>query len=629
MTAKDDIKQKLEITDVISEYVSLKPAGAGSMKGICPFHAERSPSFHVSRERQIFKCFGCGKGGDVFTFVMEMEGLNFVEALKALAARAGVELPEYEKPESAGRSDVFFALHELAVSFYTAVLKESSLALKHREYLKARGIDSALAEKFKLGAAPDDWDSLARFLKKKGYGDDVLAASGLCLKRKSGSGVIDRFRNRLMVPLADQNGRVVGFTARVLPGASEDAGPKYMNSPETDIYHKGSVLYGIHLAKTAARKAGEIIVVEGNLDVIASHKAGVENVVASSGTALTETQLRMLSRYVKKIVFCLDDDAAGFAAAKRVFELAMKLKETSGGLDVEIRCLVIPQGAGKDPDEVVKKDPELWRKIAAHSEEIVEFYFEKTIRQFESEQGESLSVEKRRKLIDELLPHIVRLKREDETHLYLLRLSDVTHVSLAILERMLKDKKGVSVQSKPALPVASIKPVTPQEPKAATDKRSSAAIFLLGILLKYERAAGEILKKVPNDGLSEPWGTLYREVGLLYTPSESQPNAVPRNQTLFSRLRSHLEGRGETRLVGAIDSLALRIDEMVAGMSPQMVRAEVDRHLILFKEEEQKRVRQDLEAEIRRAELSGDASKLQELMARYTSLLHPGKSPKG
>jgi DNA primase len=619
MDAKDEIKQKLDVADVIGEYVTLKPSGQGSFKGVCPFHSERTPSFHVSRERQIWKCFGCDKGGDIFSFVMEMEGMSFVEALKSLARRAGVELPEYKKTADGNKNEVLLQMNELAAKFYEVTLQESMQAVAARNYVTSRGITKEMQEKFRLGASLGEWDALAQFLKKKGYSDELLVDSGLCLRRKSGSGVIDRFKSRLMIPLCDPNGRVLGFTARVLPGAPED-GAKYMNSPETGIYHKGHMLYGLHLAKSAARKTGDIIIVEGNLDVIASHMAGVENVVASSGTALTEDQLRMLSRYVKRLVFCLDDDAAGFAAAKRVFELALKLQEAGNPLNLDLRTLVIPEGAGKDPDEVVKKDPELWRKIAGNSQAVVEYYFEKTLRDFE-EKGET-SVESRRKIIDELLPEVARLTRKDEKYLYLLRLSDVTHVSREILEEMLTAlaaPKPSVMSPKPATPVAAPKP--PAQPATPPDKISTAAIFLLGILLKYEKLAPEILTRVPKVSLPEPWNALYSQVEVLYTTEQTQPNATAKNTTLFTRLRSHLEGRGETRLVSAIDTLALRIDEMLRGLSPQAVRAEVDRHLILFKESEERRLRKDLEAKIRHAEIAGDQTLLAELLKQYSSLL--------
>lgn len=625
MDGKEEIKQKLDIAEVIAEYVTLKPAGSGAFKGLCPFHAERSPSFHVSRERQIFKCFGCDKGGDVFSFVMEMEGLNFIEALKMLAKRAGIELPEYKPTAAGNKADSIFKIHEEATKFYEGVLAASSSTGIARNYLLTRKLPPALQMKFRLGTSTNDWDALALHLQKKGFAEALLVESGLCHKRKNGSGLIDRFRGRLMVPLADANGRVVGFTARILPGGLPDEA-KYINSPETPIYHKGAVLYGLHLAKGGIRKAGEVIIVEGNLDVIASHMAGVENVVASSGTALTETQLRTLFRYTKRLVFCLDDDAAGFAAAKRVFALALELQKKEPTLDVSIRCLVIPEGAGKDPDDVVRKDPELWKKIAAHSIEIVEYYFEKTLRIF-NEKGDS-SVEARRRLVDELLPQVAGLTRDDERHLYLMRLSDATHVSVDVLRTMAQGYRVVApppfkgggkgeVVGPPATPSPRPAPQLPQD----LDKSTQAAVFLLGVCLKYEKAAGQILSKVPKEILNDPWKSLYTHVQVVYDAAQTELSDAPQKQSLFTRLRAHLENANAPELLKLTDALALRIDEMLARLPPKDVRAEVDRHLILFKDEDLKLRRKSLEAQIREAEISGDTVHLSALMSEYSRLL--------
>ncbi|MFA5946868.1 MAG: DNA primase [Patescibacteria group bacterium] len=625
MDAKEEIKQKLDIAEVIAEYVTLKPAGSGAFKGLCPFHAERSPSFHVSRERQIFKCFGCDKGGDVFSFVMEMEGLNFIEALKMLAKRAGIELPEYKPTAEANRADVIYKIHEEATKFYEGVLAASSLTGIARNYLLTRKFPPALQIKFRLGTSTNDWDALALHLQKKGFAEGALVESGLCHRRKNGSGLIDRFRSRLMVPLSDANGRVVGFTARILPGGLPDEA-KYINSPETPIYHKGAVLYGLHLAKSGIRKAGEVIIVEGNLDVIASHMAGVENVVASSGTALTETQLRTLFRYTKRLVFCLDDDAAGFAAAKRVFALALELQKKEPTLDVSIRCLVIPEGAGKDPDDVVRKDPELWQKIAAHSIEIVEYYFEKTLRVFNEKQD--VSVEARRRLVDELLPQVAGLTREDERHLYLMRLSDATHVSVDVLRTMAQGYKVVKTFPDKAQASQTPKPAQPAQPPQPSfspdlDKPTQAAVFLLGVCFKYEKAAGEILSRVPTEVLRDPWKSLYTHMDLVYNSAQTELSAAPQKQSLFTRLRAHLESVNAPELLKLLDALALKIDEMLARLPPKDVRAEVDRHLILFKDEREKSRRKALEAEIREAEISGDHARLTALMDDFALLLHP------
>lgn len=633
MEAKDEIKLKLDVAEVIGEYVPLKPAGSGSMKGVCPFHAERTPSFHVSRERQIWKCFGCDKGGDIFSFIMEMEGMTFPEALRHLAAKAGVEIPEYRGTPETDKRDVLKDIHKVVAEYYALCLREYPNGRAVREYVATRHIDAALQDKFQLGASPDDWDVVCTLLLKKGFSEQSILDSGLGLRRKSGSGLVDRFRSRLMVPLCDASGAVVGFTARVLPGAPSDQG-KYVNSPETPIYHKGAMLYGLHLAKTAIRKSGEVIIVEGNLDVIASHKAGVENVVGSSGTALTETQLRTLARYTKRLVFCLDDDAAGFAAAKRVVELAIHLKAADPALQFDVRCLVVPAGVGKDPDEIVQRDPAEWVRIATSSQEVIEYYFQKVFRLFE-EQGGAASVEARRRLIDELLPHIARVQRPDERHLYLLRMSDATHVGTDVLQAMVEEVrvKAAKVDStKPKAPaVASAPKTAPQsilsstatpkagEPTAITTPETQAAALLFGSALRYEAFAPAILANVPQDGLAEPWKSLYSSLEVVYTSQQTQPSVPPK--TLFSRLRAYLEGQSQVQAIHTLDAVALRIDEIFAGLTPTRVRQEVEHHLALFASAQLMKRRKDLESAIRHAELAGDSSRLTELLAEYSKLI--------
>ncbi len=615
MEAKEEIKLKLDVAEVIGEYLPLKPAGSGSMKGVCPFHAERTPSFHVSRERQIWKCFGCDKGGDMFSFIMEMEGMTFPEALRFLADKAGVEIPEYRPTKDQDKKDVLKQIHVVAAEYYATSLREYPNGRAVREYVATRNIDAALLDKFQLGASPDDWDVVSNLLLKKGFSEQAILDSGLGLRRKSGSGLVDRFRSRLMIPLCDASGVVLGFTARALPGAPSDQG-KYVNSPETALFHKGSMLYGLHLAKTGIRKAGEVIIVEGNLDVIASHKAGVENVVGSSGTALTETQLRTLARYTKRLVFCLDDDAAGFAAAKRVVELAISLRAADPGLQFDVRCLVVPAGVGKDPDEIVQRDPAEWVRIAGDSQEVIEYYFQKVIRMFE-EQGGAASVEARRRLIDELLPQIAQVNRPDERHLYLLRMADATHVGTDVLQAMVEEQRKTDQKTK--LPDIKKEPAKAPIAHINVSPEVQAAALLFGSALRYESFAPAILANVPIELLAEPWQSLYTALGVVYNAEQTQPLAPPK--TLFSRLRAYLEEQQQVQAIHTLDAVALRIDEIFAGLTPTQVRTEVENHLALFASAQLMKRRKELEAAIRHAELAGDSSKLTELLADYSKLI--------
>lgn len=627
---KDQIKTKLDIAEVIGEYIQLKPAGSGSLKGLCPFHGEKTPSFHVSRERQMWHCFGCDKGGDMFAFVMEMDSLSFPEAMRALGKKAGVEIPEYKPTQATTKRDRLIAMHDLAAKWYTKFLHEHPEAKAMREYLTGRGIDAGLIEKFRLGASPDRWDVLVKFLATKGFREDEIVEGGLGTRRKSGNGLFDRFRGRVMIPLCDASGNVVGFTARILPTSqppnpstpAQPEGPKYMNSPETPIYHKGDMLYGLHLAKAGMRSAKEVIIVEGNLDVIASHKAGVEHVVGSSGTALTESQLRTLARYTKRLVFALDEDAAGFGAAQRVFELAIKLQSDDPTLRFDIRCLIIPQGAGKDPDEVVQKNPEMWRNVSSTSVEVVEYFFTKKLRDFELDGG-SASIDARTKLVDELLPRVGRIERPDQRHLYLLRIADATHIAVGLLEDMIVKSQTAEAPARrmPVKPSGGTKFGTVFEGQAAqSSKLDKSAAFLLGLALKHQAFVQEALSVVPVDMLASPGlQLLYRGLNVVYTRNESP---VPRtNNVLYTRLRAWLEEQGMARETSLLDALTLRTDELLAGLSPKEVRAEADRNIAIAATARDTAGRKALESAIREAELSGDATRLAELLREYSSFL--------
>ncbi|MEK7632614.1 MAG: DNA primase [Patescibacteria group bacterium] len=627
---KDEIKQKLDVAEVLGDYIQLKPAGVGSLKALCPFHAERTPSFHVSRERQSWHCFGCDKGGDIFSFVMEIDGLTFPEALRHLALKAGVELPAYKPRPEDHTKERLVAMHDVAAKFYASILADAPFGEAVRAYVAKRNIPADLVAKFKLGAAPDSWDALATCLKRNGFTDAEILQGGLGLQRKSGSGIVDRFRNRLMIPLCDAAGNVVAFTARQLPpttlpltkGESEGVdGPKYMNSPETPIYKKGDMLYGLHLAKAGMREKKSIIVVEGNLDVIASHKAGVENIVASSGTALTTSQLRTLARYTKCIIFALDEDAAGFAAAKRVLDLALELQKDPNAPQFEIRCLIIPDGAGKDPDEIVEKDPDLWRKIAVHSEDVIEYVFTKRLRGFEDGSG-AAKIEARKALVDELLPYVAKLQRPDSRHLYLLRMSDATHVDIESLQQMLaarvapvRGNEGKGQGAKVvAVPIVAL-PIVPDT------KIDQAAAFLFGVALRYEGFTKEILSVISEEMLSSDlWKTLYNALGIVYHAAEQLPTPSAPQQTLFTRLRTWLDAQGKLRETSAVNALALRMDELLVGLSPTEVRQEADRNITIVSQERHRILRSALERDIREAELSGDNERLQQLMRAYRDL---------
>lgn len=373
----EEIKAKLNIADVISEYVQLKRVGA-NFRARCPFHQEKTPSFYVTPSRQIWHCFGCGLGGDVISFVQQIESLEFTEALERLAVRAGVELARLERtplPQrriEEDRKRICFELNNLAARYYREVLQRSKSADDARQYLKDRNFTTETVEQWNIGYAPDAWTALYDFLKKRGYADADIDLSGLVI-RKDGGGFLDRFRDRIIFPILDMAGQTAGFSARILH-PKENTG-KYINSPETVIYNKSKILFGLYQARSEIRKKGEVVVVEGNVDAIKSSQAGVKNVVASSGTAFTEYQMSRLARLADTLVFAFDADTAGIGASRKAVNEAWDAVLKSSVSDFTVKVLTLPQGS-KDPDELIDKDSALWSNLVTTAKDYLEFYFE-------------------------------------------------------------------------------------------------------------------------------------------------------------------------------------------------------------------------------------------------------------
>lgn len=356
MDAVEEIKSRLNIEDVVSEYVQLKRAGR-NFKGLSPFTSERTPSFMVSPEKGIWHDFSSGKGGNIFSFVMEMEGLEFKEALELLARKANVDLEQFRGTRGSGNAKVkerLYEANEMACKFYQVQFSRNSATLEY--VFKNRQFSKETALEFQLGYAPNNGSALIDYLKKQGFSEKELTQAGLTARRYRG-GIQDMFRGRLMVPLADQQGRIIGFTARLLEDIPD--APKYLNTPQTLLYDKSRHVYGLHLAKDSLRRDGFAVLVEGNLDVIASHQAGVKNVVATAGTALTEQHLKTISRFTGDLRLAFDQDKAGIAATERAIPIASKV-------GVKLNIISIPEG--KDPDELIKKDSKLWEQAITKSE---------------------------------------------------------------------------------------------------------------------------------------------------------------------------------------------------------------------------------------------------------------------
>lgn len=493
MSIVDDIKDKLDIVEVISQYLPLQKAGR-NFKALCPFHTEKTPSFYVFPERGGWHCFGCAAGGDLFTFVMQMERLEFKDALRTLAERAGIPLAS--QPTHSAAQEETQRLRELnhaAAAYYHNILVSTPVAAGARDYLANRGISPQTIIDFQLGFSPPSWDSLRGYLLEKGYAETDVSRAGLLVERDEGP-AYDRFRNRLMIPIKDPQGRVAGFGARAL----DDSLPKYINSPQTAIFDKGSLLYGLDQARNAIRQEDSAVIVEGYMDVLAAHQHGFKNVVASMGTSLTEKQIAAIKSITKNIILALDADAAGDMAAVRGVEIARQTMDervipvpTGRGLvkyrnvlDGEIRVMTLPRG--KDPDEVIRESPDLWRRLVGEALPVIDFLLQATASRLDidSSQGKSAAVEA-------MLPAIMDLKDPVEQAHYLQRLARVVRID----ERLLLSRLGIGAppkRGKTAPRAAEERPASPGEQREVLEE------YCLALLLQQPELREQAQELTPQ-----------------------------------------------------------------------------------------------------------------------------------
>lgn len=423
MDAVEDVKNRLAIEDVVGEYIQLKRAGR-NFKGLSPFTNEKTPSFIVSPEKQIWHDFSSGRGGNVFSFVMEVEGLDFKGALELLARKAGVDLEKYgnRRGPSGKTKERLYEVLEKATHFYQIQLTKNSSALKYVR--QQRGFSKQTILEFRLGYSPNSGDALSKFLLAKGFSADELKKAGLSTQRANGFS--DMFRGRLMVPLADPQGRVVGFTARLL--ADDPNAPKYINTPATTLYDKSRHIYGLNLAKETIRKSNFVVVAEGNLDVIASHQAGVRQVVATAGTAMTAQQFNQLKRFSGDVRLAFDADRAGQSAAERAIPLAQ-----AAGVSLSIVSIK----GGKDPDELIRQDVKLWQQAIGKPEYVVDWL----IKRYQTEVDTSSGPGKKR-LTDVVLAVVRKLQDPVEQDHYLQKLAKLIGISHDSLKTKLAHDSG-------------------------------------------------------------------------------------------------------------------------------------------------------------------------------------------
>jgi len=474
MSVITEVKQKLDIVEYISEYVTLQKAGR-NFKGLCPFHSEKHPSFFVFPDQQSWHCFGaCGTGGDIFSFVMRKEGMDFGQALRVLAQRGGVTLRSDEvvanKAEEE-KKERLFQINEAAAEYYYHILSATKAGATAGSYLARRIIMPETIKEFRLGFSPDAWETIKSYLLGKGYTEKELAEAGLIIEKEEG-GSYDRFRNRLMFPICDIQGRVTGFGARVL----DDSLPKYINSPQTPVFDKSTSLYGIDRAKSAIRKKDQLIIVEGYMDVLAAHQHGWPNVVGSMGTALTEKQVEGIKRLTNNITLALDADLAGEEAAVRG-------RPILAHSNAEAKVISLPPG--KDPDEVICEEPALWQKLVEQAVPIVDFAFQSVISKIDISKARDKSL-----AVQKLWPLIHEIERKDDTQYnhYVEQLARALKMRTLAVEAALQKLKIDGKRPQPRRP-------TERSPVARQLVSSPIEEYCLSLVLQYPELrplAGEV-----------------------------------------------------------------------------------------------------------------------------------------
>jgi len=471
MSVITEVKQRLDIVDFVSEYVALQKAGR-NLKGLCPFHSEKHASFFVFPEQQSWHCFGaCGTGGDIFSFIMRKEGINFGQALRLLAQRGGVTLGSSEAPSKAEneKGDRLLQINEAAAEYYHHLLLTAKAGATARDYLTKRNILPETVKEFRLGFSPDAWEAVKDYLLGKRYTERELVETGLVIEKEEG-GSYDRFRDRLMFPICDIQGRVTGFGARVL----DDSLPKYINSPQTMVFDKSNSLYGIDKAKSAIRKKDSVIIVEGYMDALTAHQHGWQNVVGSMGTSLTEKQVEGVKRLTGNITLALDADLAGE-------EATLRGKAILAYSSVEGKVISLP--GGKDPDEVIGEDPALWEKLVDQAMPIMDFAFQSVVGKVDISKARDKSL-----AVQKLLPSIYEMKDPVQQSHYLRKLARELKIEESAIRTALRESKGARRRLQPGRP-------TGQSRIAHQFVSSPIEEYCLSLLLQYPELrplAGEV-----------------------------------------------------------------------------------------------------------------------------------------
>lgn len=611
-----EIKSRLSVEEVIGEYVPLTKAGT-NFKACCPFHSEKSPSFMISPQKQIWHCFGCGEGGDIFTFIEKIENVDFAESLRILAKKAGVVLRK-SNPKLRSEKNLLMEITAWAQKyFYTQLLKNRQAELA-KDYLKNRDITKQSVVDFGIGYSLSGWDALLSFLKSRKFKEVDIEKTGLIIKKDRG-GYYDRFRERVIFPIRNVNGEVIGFGGRILKKDEKSA--KYINSPQSLIYNKSQVVYGLYEAKQAIKEKGFVIVVEGYMDVIMNHQVGIKNVIASSGTAFTREQIQLLKRYTDTLLFCFDADAAGQAALLRGIDAALLQ-------GMKIKVISIPQGYGKDPDECIKKNVDVWKQSIQDAVPIVQYYITKKLSDLRTKSPAEQS--ERVRFILEILQ---KVQDSIEQSYWLQEVSRRSGLEIHILQEQLREiGNGLPLQKDQAKKdvhrQSAVQPVAEENEQMALYKQLFSLIILIPQAVGYieEHLEARMI-------MHELYQALYKSLINFYN---SREQIVPTlNDGTFDYLKlvdftsePHqpdeeftriLKNIGKDRLQQAFDRLALQAQDHYIGVSQDELRYELKLLLHRIKELYVKVRIDDISQEL---EKEHDVDKITQLSQEFNLLMN-------
>jgi len=578
----NDIKTRLDIVQVISQYVQLKKAGR-NYKGLSPFNSEKTPSFVVSPEKQIFHCFSSGKGGDIFTFIQEFEGVSFPEALQILADQSGIKISnidKFYKKEAKSEKDEYYKAHDLACEFFEKQLWDSKEGEKVLEYLHKRGVTDETIKSFRVGFSPDEYDALYPILNKKGIAKKVILNSGLAASKGiGGDQIYDKFRSRLMFPIIDYMGRICGFGGRAL---KKDQDPKYLNSPENPIYNKSKVLYGLYEAKQSIKEKDQVVFVEGYFDVIMPHQDGVKNVVATSGTALSSDQIRLIKRLTSNVVTCFDSDSAGFEATKRGYflfnEQGITVK-TLSGLGV------------KDPADFVKERPGEFAGIVAKATDFLGFYIDKLVTE-----NDISGFEGRNNVLKEVLP-VIKVMSPAMKDFYVREFAS----KLKLNERAFYDEINSFALPKDH-PAKEESGANQYANKITTEE------IILALALKYPNLYKEIGGVIDENCFKETEKTIYKGLANQYNSLR-----MDLNEWDFSDFSAEVKEK--------IDVLCLYAEDNYDEFGHEILELEIAKLTGKLTKERRKKQLADVEESILKAEKDGDKEKLMKFLKDQQELI--------